>query len=110
MVKKGSSAATFTIPSDREIVSTRVFDVPRRLVFEAWTKPEHVKRWYGLRVLTMTVCEIDLRPGGAYRYVLRGPDGTDYAFSGVYREIVPPSRLVYTWAGKPCRAMKRSKR
>ncbi len=89
-VAKYRSGATFTMPSDRELVSVRVFDAPRQLVFEAWTKPEHVKRWYGPRAYTMTVCEIDLRPGGAYRYVLRGSDGNDYAFSGVYREIVPP--------------------
>lgn len=94
MIAKDSAA---TQRADGMFVITRVFDAPRRLVLEAWTKPEHVKRWYGLRTLTMTVCEIDLRPGGAYRYVLRGPDGTDYAFSGVYREIVPPARLVYTW-------------
>ena len=88
---------TFTTPSDREIVMTRVVDAPRRLVFEAWTNPEHLPHWFGPRGWTLPVCEIDLRPGGAYHYVLRGPDGNTYAFSGVYREIVPPARLVCTW-------------
>jgi uncharacterized protein YndB with AHSA1/START domain len=83
--------------ADREIFATRVFDAPRELVFEAWTRPEHVKNWYGPRAFTMTICEIDLRPGGAYRFVMRGPDGVAYAFSGVYREIARPERLVYTW-------------
>lgn len=96
MTANSSASTTLTMPSDRETVITRIFNAPRRLVFEAWTKPEHVRRWYGLRSLTLTVCEIDLRPGGAWRYVLQAPDGSEYAFSGVYREIVPPERLVYT--------------
>jgi uncharacterized protein YndB with AHSA1/START domain len=96
MGAKGSFAATLTMPSDRELVITRVFDASRRLVFEAFTKPEHVKHWYGPRSLTMTLCEIDLRPGGRWRYVLRDPDGNEHAFSGVYREIVPPERIVST--------------
>lgn len=87
---------TITTPSDREFVITRVFDAPRDLVFEAWTKPEHVRHWYGLRSMTTTVCEIDLRTGGAWRWGQSGPDGQDIVFSGVYREIVPPERLVYT--------------
>jgi uncharacterized protein YndB with AHSA1/START domain len=96
VVAKHSAATTLTTPSDREIVITRVVDAPRRLVFAAWTTPEHVARWYGPSTMTLVVCDIDLRPGGAWRFVLRGPDGRDYAFSGVYREIVPPERLVYT--------------
>ncbi len=87
----------WTMPSDREVVATRTFAAPRALVFDAWTTPEHVRRWYGLRFLTMTTCEIDRRPGGRYRYVLRAPDGSEYAFSGVYREVVRPERLVHTW-------------
>ncbi len=86
-----------TLPSDREIVMTRVFDAPRRLVFEAHTKPEHVKRWWGPRRLTMVVCEMDFRPGGAWRFVHRGPDGQEYGFRGVYREIVAPERIVQTF-------------
>jgi len=87
---------TLTTPSDREIVMTRVFDAPRRLVFEAWTKPEHVSRWWGCRSSTLPVCEIDLRVGCAWRFVLRMPERKDHAFKGVYREVVKPERLVYT--------------
>lgn len=87
---------TVTLPSDREIIITRSFNAPRHLVFQAWTKPEHVRRWYGLQFLNMIVCEIDLRPNGRWRYVLQAPDGNEYAFSGEYRAIVPPERLVYT--------------
>ena len=91
-----TSAMTLTLPSDREIVLIRVFAAPRRLVFEAWTKPEHVREWYGCRVFSLAVCEIDLRVGGAYRYTMRSPDGVDHTMTGVYREITPPRRLVYT--------------
>jgi uncharacterized protein YndB with AHSA1/START domain len=79
------------------MILTRVFNAPRRLVFEAHTKPEHVSRWWGLRGHTMSVCEMDFRPGGAWRFVLRSPDGREDPFKGVYREIVPPERLVYTF-------------
>src|SRR5437867_2456992 len=86
-----------TTPSDREIVMTRVFDAPRRLVFDAWTKPELLKRWLGVRGgWSMTVCEVDLKVGGGYRFVWRGPDGTDMGMRGVYREIARPDRLVST--------------
>ena len=96
MLARSQDRITMILPSDREIVLTRVFDAPRRLVFEAWTKPEHVRRWYGCRAFEMTACEIDLRVGGAYRYTLRAPDGVTHTVQGVYREIVPPGRLVYT--------------
>ena len=85
-----------TTPSDREIAMTRVFDAPARLVFDAWTKPELIKRWLGVRAgWTMAVCEVDLRVGGAYRFVWRGPDMT-MGMGGLYREVVPPTRLVST--------------
>ena len=87
---------TFTTPSDREIVITRVVDAPRGLVFDAMTSPEHVPHWFGLRSFTLPVCEIDLRPGGAWRYVMRSADGTDMGMSGVYQEVLPPERLVST--------------
>ena len=92
-----SDTFTATTPSDREIVLTRLFDAPRRLVFEAMTKPEHVKRWWGIldERHSVPVCEIDLRPGGKWRFVGRGPQG-DYGFHGVYREIVVPERVVFT--------------
>src|SRR5262245_24319619 len=67
-------------PGKPTIVLTRVFGAPRRLVFEAFTRPEHIKRWWGLRDHTMTVCEIDLRVGGAWRFVLRDPDGQEFGF------------------------------
>lgn len=83
-------------PSDREIVMTRTFDAPRHLVFDAWTKPELLERWFGAQGWHLIVCEVDLRVDGTWRFVSRGPDGTDMGQGGVYREIVPPERLVYT--------------
>jgi uncharacterized protein YndB with AHSA1/START domain len=85
-----------TTPSDREIVLTRAFDAPRELVFEAWTNPEHVRHWWGLRSSSMILCEADVRPGGSWRYVTTGEDGQEVPFTGVYREITPPERLVST--------------
>jgi uncharacterized protein YndB with AHSA1/START domain len=82
-------------PSERELAMTRVFDAPRNLVFDAWTKPELLKRWLGVRGgWTFSVCEVDLKLGGAYRFVWRGPDGREMGMGGVYREIVRPERLV----------------
>ena len=84
-----------TTPTEREIAMTRVFDAPRSLVFEAYTKPELVKRWLGAtRAGRWAVCEIDLRVGGSYRYVWRGPDGEEMGMRGVFREIVEPERIV----------------
>ena len=83
-------------PSDREIVMTRVFDAPRDLVFEAWTNPEHVRHWWGPRSSNMLVCEAEVRPGGSWRYVSTATDGAEVPFKGVYREVTPPERLVYT--------------
>ena len=91
-----------TTPTDREIVITRVFDAPRRLVFEAWTNPAHLQRWLlGPSGWTMPVCESDLRPGGAYRYVWRRENGTEMEIRGVHKEVAPPERLVSTelWGG-----------
>lgn len=85
-----------TTPTDREIVLTRDFDAPRRLVFAALTRPELLVRWFGARGWNLIACEVDLRVGGTWRFVSRGPDGTDMGHGGVYREIVPPERLVYT--------------
>ena len=86
-----------TTPSEREIAMTRTFDAPRSLVFDAWTKPELLKCWLGVRNgWSLAVCEVDLRVGGAYRFVWRGPDGAEMAMGGVYREIVAPERLVST--------------
>jgi len=86
-----------TTPSEREIAMTRVFDAPRSLVFDAWTKPELLKRWLGVRGgWTFAVCEVDLRVGGSYRFVWRGPTGAEMGMGGVYREIIRPERLVAT--------------
>ncbi|MER8041930.1 SRPBCC family protein [Streptomyces sp. NPDC094032] len=85
-----------TTPAERELVITRTFAAPVRRVWEAWTRPEHVRAWYGVSGLTMAVCEIDLRPGGAWRWGQRAPDGQEIVFSGTYEEIVPAERIVYS--------------
>jgi len=85
-----------TTPTDREIVLEREFDAPSRLVFDAFTKPDLLKRWFGARGWGLVVCEVDLRVGGAWRFVSRGPGGTDMGHGGVYRVILPPDRLVCT--------------
>ncbi|WP_437924050.1 SRPBCC family protein [Sorangium sp. So ce291] len=86
-----------TTPSEKEICMTRLFNAPRQLVFDVMTKPEHVKRWWGClnEGYSVPVCEIDLRPGGKWRFVNRHPKG-EAAFHGEYKEITPPSRLVFT--------------
>jgi uncharacterized protein YndB with AHSA1/START domain len=90
-------STTFTTPSDREIVMTRVFDAPRTLVFEVHTDPEHVRHWMlGPEGWAMPVCEIDLRPGGEWHFVWRRSDRTELEMRGEYREIAPPERLVST--------------
>ena len=98
-----NSAATLTMPSERELVITRVFDAPPKLVWEAMTNPDHLKHWYGWRTMTMSACEIDLHPGGAWRYGIRDTEGHEFVFSGEYREVVPPERLVSTegWEAMP---------
>jgi uncharacterized protein YndB with AHSA1/START domain len=94
---KNTGSLKVTTPTDREIVMTRVFDAPRHLVFDAWTKPELLKRWlHGPPDWSLAVCDMDLRPGGAIRWVWRGPDGTEMGLRGVYREIVPPERITHT--------------
>ena len=94
---------TFTTPSDREVVATRVVDAPREVVWAMHTRPEHVSRWLlGPDGWTMPVCEIDLRPGGAWRWVWRkGEGGAEMEMRGEYREVAPNERLVNTeaWGG-----------
>jgi uncharacterized protein YndB with AHSA1/START domain len=85
-----------TTPSDREIVMTRVFNAPRRMVYQAFTRPELIQRWLGPRGWTLPTCEVDLRVGGKYRYVGQGPDGTKLGWGGTFREIVPEQRIVHT--------------
>ena len=85
------------LPSDQEIVITRIFDAPRHLVFEAMSRPEFQKRWLlGPPGWSMVVCENDLRVGGTFRHAWHGPDGEVMAMDGVYREVVPPQRIVRT--------------
>lgn len=91
-----SGTAKVTLPADDQILITREFDAPRHLVYEAWTTPELVKRWWSGRRGQMTLAEIDLRPGGRWRYVMVANDGSEVAFHGEYREIVPDERIVST--------------
>lgn len=93
---KGSGLLKVTVASDREIVLTRVFNAPRHLVFDAITKPEHVAHWYGPFGFTLPVCQIDLRPGGSWRYIMRKPNGKEIGLGGVFKEIERPDRLVST--------------
>lgn len=86
-----------TLPSDREIRFTRMFDAPRKLVFKAFTTCEYIKQWWGPRDFEMTVCEMDFRQGGEWRFAHRAPDGVEHPFKGVFKEIAPPERLVYTF-------------
>jgi uncharacterized protein YndB with AHSA1/START domain len=83
---------------DRVLVVSRIIDAPRRLVFKAWTEPEHVARWWGPQGYTTTHCKMDIRPGGAFRICMRSPDGADRWKQGVFREIVAPERIVFTFA------------
>ena len=98
MIPRGSNAAAATAPGDRELVVTRVFEAPRRLVFRAWVEPEHAARWWGPQGFTTLACEMDVRPGGAWRRRMRSPEGTVHVKRGVYREVAPPERLVFTYA------------
>jgi len=100
-----NNAATFkvTTPSDREIVMSRVFDAPRKRVFEAWTNPKIVPLWLlGPDGWTMPVCEIELRPGGSWHFVWRKADGAQMEMRGVYKMVKPPEKLVSTesWGGE----------
>ena len=93
---KNTGTLKVTTPGDREIVMTRVFEAPRQLVFDAFSKPELLKRWFGPRGWSLPVCEVDHRVGGGFRFVLRSPEGKDMGMRGVYREIGRPERSVHT--------------
>lgn len=86
--------------ADREIVISRTINASRELVFEAWTKPEHLGLWWGPTGFTNTFLDIDVRPGGMWRFIMHGPDGIDYPNRIVYNEVVKPERLVYTHGGE----------
>ena len=81
---------------ERTVTLTRVFDAPRDLVWRAWTEPKHLAHWFGPRGFTSSVPELDVRVGGALRIVMHGCDGNDYPMKGVFREVVPPERLVFS--------------
>ncbi len=94
---RNSGTLSITTPTDREVVVTRAFDAPRRLVWDAWTSPEHLPRWMlGPPGWTMPICELDLRRGGKWRFVWRRPGRADMALHGEYRDVSPPERLVFT--------------
>ena len=82
--------------AERVLVIERVFDAPRGLVFKAWTEPRRLAQWWGPKGFTNPVCEIDARPGGTLRIVMRAPDGAEHPMKGVLREVIEPERLVFT--------------
>ena len=98
-----SGATTVTTPSEREIVSERVFDASRDRVFAAYTDPQLIPQWWGPRRMTTIVDRMDVRVGGSWRFVSTEPDGPEQAFRGVYREVSPPEMIVQTfeWEGMP---------
>ena len=91
-----SRSASVTLPTDEQVLITREFDAPKHLVYEAYTTPEHIKRWWHAKRGEMTIAEVDLRVGGGWRYVMVTPDGFEVGFHGEYREIVPNERIVST--------------
>jgi uncharacterized protein YndB with AHSA1/START domain len=95
--RKTQAKSTVTLPNDRDVVVVRTFNAPRSLVFDAWTRPELVQRWLlGPPGWTMPVCEMDVRPGGKYRWRWRSEkDGKEFGFTGEFREVVRPSRIVH---------------
>ena len=96
MAVTSSGTAMVTLPTDEQILITREFDAPKHLVYKAWTTPELVKRWWNANRGEVTIAEIDLRVGGAWRYVMVAEGGFEVGFHGEYREIVPNERLVST--------------
>jgi uncharacterized protein YndB with AHSA1/START domain len=96
MLAKGKPEVTVTLPSETEICFTCLFHRPQQILFEAWTRPEHIRHWWGCDEATISVCEVDLRGGGAWRIAMRMSDGSDHQFRGTYREIAPGERLVYS--------------
>jgi uncharacterized protein YndB with AHSA1/START domain len=101
--QQAGEKAIITTPSDREIHVERVFDAPRDRVFAVYTDPELIPEWWGPRGATTSVDEMDVRPGGRWRFVIRNSDGSETGFRGVFREVAPPERLVQTfeWEGLP---------
>lgn len=102
MMPSEPGVTTFATPTDREVVVTRVVEARRELVFDMWTRCEHLRNWMGPKGWEMSTCEIDLRPGGAWRWGWSGPDGSGMELHGEYREVAPPERVVSTdnWGGE----------
>jgi uncharacterized protein YndB with AHSA1/START domain len=96
MSQKDSVSVTASVPLEREVTITRVFDAPRSMVYKAWTDPAQMAQWFGPREFTTPVCELDVRPGGAWKIVMRGRDGAEYPGGGIYREVVERERLAFT--------------
>lgn len=92
---KNTGTLAVSLPSDREIALTRVFRAPRQLVYDAFSKPEILKRWFGPRGWSLVTCEVDARIGGGFRFVLRAPDGRELGMRGVYLELSPPERSIH---------------
>jgi len=92
---RNTGTLSVSTPTDLEIVMTRAFDAPRALVYEAFSKPELLRQWFGPRGWSLAVCEVDLRVGGGFRFVLRGPDGKEMGMRGTYLELAPPERSVH---------------
>lgn len=95
-----SDTTTFvSTDTDKEIIVSRLFDAPRELVWKVWTQPEHVAQWWGPNGFTNTIHEMDVRPGGVWRFIMHGPDGRDYNNIVVFSEVVEPERLAYSHGG-----------
>ncbi len=95
MTNKLASTHVSSNPATRELTLERVFNAPRALVFQMWSDPDHLKQWFGPKGWTLPVCTVDFRPGGAWHYCMRGPDGEESWGKAIYEEIVTPERIVY---------------
>ena len=91
-----TTATNSTAAEKRELVITRILDAPREVVFKAWIDPKQMAKWWGPKGFTNPVCDMDVRPGGALRIVMRGPDGVDHPMTGVFCQVAEPERLVFT--------------
>lgn len=96
MTENNVTNNTVTAIEGRELIVNRVLSAPRKLVFKTWTDPEHLRHWWGPKGFTLTIQTIDVRPGGVWRYIMHGPDGTDYDNKISYIEVASPERLVYS--------------
>src|SRR5579862_3731997 len=96
MSETQAASGTTAKSAERVLVIERIFDAPRSLLFKAWTEPRRLAQWWGPKGFTNPVCEVDARPGGALRIVMRAPDGAEHPMTGVFREVIAPARLVFT--------------